>query len=286
MQADKLKVLIIILNYNSYQMTLNLVDSIHQQLKYPHYDIYVVDNASTNESARILMEQQQAKRYLLHCNEMNTGYAAGNNIGLRYGIAHGYKYLWILNNDVKLCDVNILTKLVRDLERQPKAACVGPKIVSLDGTVVAPYCRRPNLWRATMGIFFEKYYRRARQNQSQRVYRVYGCCMLLRSSAMDKIGCLDERTFLYYEELILAERLKRIDMYTYYDAETSIIHIGSVSVDTVTPLKNKFQENQQRKSSWIYYHDYRHWPLIAINFCNLIEKTTLWARKLKRYMKL
>lgn len=230
MNSMKPAVLVIILNYGTYNFTLKMINEIHANLEYDNYTIMVVDNCSPNESARVLADKSKKLNYIFIENKKNTGYAAGNNIGIRYAINNGYKYSWILNNDVKLREKNVLTELVRVLEKQDSVACIGPKIYNADGSVCAPYCRRPSVWNMTLGAFEDKRYRVSKQNIAGEVYRVYGCCMLLRNEAMAEIDCMDERTFLYGEEAILSERLMQKSYRTYYDPIVSITHLGSESI--------------------------------------------------------
>lgn len=85
--------------------------------------------------------------------------------------------------------------------------------------------------------------------------RVYGCCMLLRNSKMQEIDCLDERTFLYGEEEILAERMLKAGSYSYYDADVSVIHNESSSVakdkSNSMMLANYIAENYHVTVYWV-----------------------------------
>ena len=256
-------VLIVILNYNTYKLTLQLIERIHTKLDYGNYQIYVIDNCSPNESAKVL--QEGAGSYLFYANNKNAGYAAGNNIGIRYGIEHGYKYTWILNNDVLITDENVLRHMVSIMEQKPEIGCVGPKIISRSGTPVAPYVRRRSFWQMTFGIFEDKKFRERNIDKAQQVYRVYGCCMLLRNSKMQEIDCLDERTFLYGEEEILAERMLKAGSYSYYDADVSVIHNESSSV-----AKDKSKHLEAKKSRNLYLTEYRKFNRCEIGLCDFI----------------
>ena len=94
-------VLAIILNYKTYEQTLEIIDKL-KLLKYSNLDILVVDNFSPNESATVLEDSSAHDGFVFIKNTRNAGYAAGNNIGIRYAVEHEYKYSWILNNDLVL----------------------------------------------------------------------------------------------------------------------------------------------------------------------------------------
>ena len=129
------KVLIVILNYSTYDYSIKLIQDIKMHLDYPDYRILVIDNCSPNESPKVLEEKKSELDYLFIPNNDNRGYAAGNNIGIRYAIRNGYKYTWILNNDVILREPYLLSTLVGKMERNANIGCVGPKIYSNDGSI-------------------------------------------------------------------------------------------------------------------------------------------------------
>lgn len=263
-------VLIVILNYMTYDLTLKLVDHLKTTLDYGNYSIMVVDNRSPNGSAKILAEKSAELGFIFYANKENAGYSAGNNIGIRYGIEHNYAYSWILNNDVELRDAGVLRHMVNTAEGDGRVACVGPKIYSPEGSLCSPYCRRPTLWSMTLGIFAEKRYRKEYDHISREVYRVHGCCMLLRNKAMAEIGCMDERTFLYCEELILAERLMPKGYISYYDADVSITHLGG-STTRKTAGNSKFQIAEERKSRDLYLKEYKGFSLPARWLCHMTK---------------
>lgn len=277
----KPSVLIVILNYGTYDLTIKLVDDIHKKIEYSNYSILVVDNCSPNESAKVLDDHQKERGYTLIVNSINAGYASGNNIGIRYGIENHYDYTWVLNNDVEIREHNILAHLVEIAESTTSIACVGPKIYSFDGSSCAPYVRRPDLWNMTFGIFAEKKYREQFINMSREVYRVYGCCMLLKNSAMEKANCFDERTFLYEEENILAERLLKHDYITFYDAEVSITHNESSSMKRMSVHRKIFQIKETNKSMNLYLKVYRRYNLLACYICCLVRDLIIFYKKEK-----
>ena len=267
MNTEMPEVLIVILNYVTYELTLELIRELKSKLDYASYKILVVDNHSPNESARVLEKNQSELEYILYANTTNAGYAAGNNIGIRYGVTHGYAYTWILNNDVKIIDSGVLTHMVEIAEADKKVGCIGPRILSSDHSVCAPYCRRPTVWSMTAGVMAERRYRRQYAESSNYVYRVYGCCMLLKNSAMDEVECMDERTFLYGEEDILAERLMAKGYTTFYDAEVSVIHNESTTMRKAGRARKWLQMKETSWSMRLYLKEYRHFLLPLREIC-------------------
>ena len=272
------KVLIVILNYGTYQMTINLIKEVHSNLHYMNYNVMVVDNCSPNESAKVLETKSHEMNFIFYANKTNDGYAAGNNIGIRYSIEHGYDYSWILNNDIELREKNILTHMIEIAEKDEHIGCIGPMIYTLDGTICAPYCRRPTFWSLTGGISAEKRYRQQFIDKSGKVYRIYGCCMLLKNKAMAAVDCMDERTFLYGEEDILAERMLSKGFVAYYDAEVSVTHKESSSMRQMSKSRKKLQIRETGKSMDLYLKEYRHFPWVVRWTCKSVRSLIIKIR--------
>lgn len=278
MESSNPRVIIVILNYGTYDLTFKLIEELKRELTYNNYDIMVVDNCSPNESAQMLDDKKDELGYIFFPNKTNAGYAAGNNIGIRYGIEHGYSYSWIMNNDVELRENNVLSHMVSIAESDEKIGCIGPMIYSLDGEICAPYCKRESFWDMTFGIAHEKKNRRRFVNTSSEVYRVYGCCMLLKNRVMAEVDCMDERTFLYGEEAILAERMRKKGYYTYYDAEVSVTHKESSSMKRMAKNRKKFQIRESNKSRELYLKEYRKFPAPARWLCHATRSLITYLR--------
>lgn len=271
------KVLAIVLNYKTFEQTLEIVNKL-KLLEYSNLDVLVVDNCSPNESASILRKRAAKSGFIFIENATNSGYAAGNNIGIRYAVEHEYKYSWILNNDLVFDDNRILHTLVRTAEKNPQIACVGPKIKDLDGNIVPPYLKKPTRWNLTLGIGKAKRERDKHKFESGMVYRVYGCCMLLRNSTMEHINYMDERTFLYCEEDILAERFIAAGAYTYYCADTNVIHLESMTVNAEQGKKSLKKAKTVLKSMNIYLKDYLHYDPFSRGVCLLVRAAIILIR--------
>ena len=272
------KVLIVILNYGTFEMTINLIKELQADLEYENYSIMVVDNCSPNESAEILAAKSQEMTFIFYANKTNAGYAAGNNIGIRYGIEHGFEYSLILNNDVELREKNVLSHMVEIAEKNEKIGCIGPMIYTLDGSICAPYVERPTFWSQTLGVFQEIKKRQKYIYESREVYRVYGCCMLLKNKTMEDIDCMDERTFLYGEEGILAERMMPKGYVSFYDSEVSVTHKESSSMKQMSKNRKLLQIRESKKSRELYLKEYRHYPAFARWLCHMTRSLITYLR--------
>lgn len=250
------KVLAVILNYKGADLTIALIRSL-KQIPYKELDILVVDNCSPDNCVEVLRPLQNQLNFVLIVNSKNTGYAAGNNVGIRYSIEHGYDYSWILNNDIELIDIKILEKLVMVAKSDPKIGGVGPMVIDHD-RIIQPYRERPSFWDMTLGFYsFAKRRAKTPHDYSGPVYRIYGCCMLLDNAIMQKLGLMDERTFLYYEEDILGEKLFGKGYYFYYTSSTKVNHFGSLIVKKEIGKKNNKKLKINQASQHVYLKYYR-----------------------------
>ena len=116
-------VYIIVLNWNGKDDTLECLASI-AAIQYADFETVVVDNGSSDDSVAAI----RAQRPELHIIEtgQNLGFAEGNNVGIKYAMAHHADYIFILNNDTTV-DPLLLQHLVSSAQRHPDAGIIGPK---------------------------------------------------------------------------------------------------------------------------------------------------------------
>jgi len=192
-------VVIVILNWNNARDTVACLESVFR-LDYPNYQVLVVDNGSTDNSVRILRARFPDVEVLE--TGANLGYAGGNNVGIRRALERGARYVFVLNNDV-IVHNRCLTELVLAAEEESLIAFCGPmiyqrgeqggNIIQSAGTITD----RPGSWHQRglgerdVGQF----------DQLTEADSLVGCALLARCSALRKIGLLDERFYLYDEDI-------------------------------------------------------------------------------------
>jgi len=118
------KVSIIVLNWNSAHDTAECLESL-RKLNYPAHEIIIVDNGSTDDSELVLREEYSDIKFIQ--TGVNLGYAGGNNVGIKYALAHGAELIWILNNDT-VVDPDSLREMVVMAQSDPAIGLVGSKI--------------------------------------------------------------------------------------------------------------------------------------------------------------
>lgn len=272
---------IIILNYNTWELTIQLIKNIREIDSISTIsDIVVVDNASTNNSKNELGKLSSYYNYKLIENDHNDGYAAGNNIGLRYAYSKGYQYAFVVNNDIIFDDKDILTKLIKVFSQHQDIAVVSPDIHGPDGYLYNRDRVRPTVWDMTLGAIAYKKKGRGEISKGQTwcyAYRPQGCCMLVDLNKLKEVDFLDEHTFLYCEEIILAERLLKKKYRCACCVETSVIHNHSY---TVKKSLSKLKFIKINLDSFNYYlKEYRRLNILKRFVCNLFYILKLFVTK-------
>lgn len=282
-------VAIVVLNYKNYSDTLECLQSL-LEVEYPHIRIIVVDNDSKNGSleqiaswvqARSLafkvLSQEAAERneidtdkIILIQAKVNGGYAAGNNIGIRWAVRVGSEYIMVLNNDT-VVNPSFIDPLVEMLDRSKAVGVVGPKVVYGDGKIDNNCARRrpgalDYIFRIGLigALLKDNYWKRRHYYTAEYDFSVpkevdiiSGSCMLFRRSALEAVELFDENTFLYQEEFIMHERLRAKGLQTWVVPQSGILHKGGRSTQTEA-LKRISEAGIQ--SLRYYLRVYRRYP--------------------------
>ncbi len=262
----KRKIAAVILNYVSWMDTLEEVDVCKKKLGLHSQDIIVVDNCSPNESAENL-EKASKDNFVFIRSLRNGGYAAGNNIGLKHAYENGYEYALVINNDIIVEDDHLLNKLVAVFEKDKTVGAISPNIYSPEGHLFNRDSVKPSFWDFTLGQL--NYKRKGRKvvdlGGFGYVYRPQGCCMMLKLDVVDAVGYMDETTFLYCEEFILAEKMLSLGYKCACCLNASIIHNHSKVVKSSIKLKKIISISNE---SFAYYlKKYRRFNALFVKIC-------------------
>ena len=243
---------IIILNYNDYENTSKMLNQIKDYSCLSK--IIVVDNCSTDNSMEKLKEYENKKIILLQA-EKNLGYAAGNNLGLKYLEKNTSCEIAIISNPDVLIEEGVLKELIHDIKTHENISFLGPKILE-NGTISKGW-KLPNFLSELLSNinFFGKYSHKLLkykeeyyQEKLTKVDVLHGCFFLGRLKSFKKIKYFDSHTFLYYEENILAKKAKEKNLETYVDTTVSVTHALSQSVDKSLKKVKKYKilKNSQK----------------------------------------
>ncbi len=205
--SDHPKVAIVIVTWNKISYVMELLTSL-RSINYDNHDIIVVDNASTDDTCQTIREQFPHVNLIV--NSENLGGTGGFNTGLRYVLEKGgYKYTWLLDNDA-VVERETLIELVKVMEEDNEVGITGSVIMEPDMDMIVE-----------LGAFvswsigtWKPNYRNNRLSAMEEIGTtevdyVAACSSLVRNEALYKIGVMDERYFIHWDDIDLSLRAKQ-----------------------------------------------------------------------------
>ena len=275
---------LIIVNYNDYKSTKELLDNIKD---YKVIDkIVIVDNHSKDEEISLLKKIRNKKVKVLYLDE-NKGYSSAINEGCKYLINEfGKCNIIISNSDIVINsekDIKELLKMMLDKE----IGIVAPVILENKSLNRGWKLPRPvDEIIMNFPIIGKKYYKRFMLYKEEKyiddiseVDVVSGCFFLTKSDILKEINFLDENVFLYYEENILSKKLKSINKKIKINNNVIVIHNHSVTIDKNIKKINKYK--LQKKSQYYFEKNYNNAKKHELFFLNLTVKITTILLKIK-----
>jgi len=232
-----MKLSIIILNHNSGDLLKSCIESVFADDIPFSFEVIIPDNASTDNSLEKVKEQWGSRLHIIN-NPRNAGFAYGSNIGIQF--ASG-EYICLLNPDI-IVHKGTFKNLIEFMDAHPQVGFAGPKVMNSDGTIQLSARRSiPSPFDAiSRALLLSKLFPKSKTfakynltysdpNMNQQVDASTGCCIFGRRSMIDSIGLLDEKFFLYCEDVDWFLRAKNAGWQTYYVATASIDHLHSYS---------------------------------------------------------
>lgn len=223
---------VIVVNWNTRELLRACLASVKRHTAGLDYETIVVDNGSADGSAA--MVRAEFPEMALIENQDNRGFAAANNQGLR--VAKGRAVL-LLNSDTELTE-NSLLKLHRFLFSRAEIGAAGGRLAYPGGAPQWSYGFEPSLgrmlWITVSGFLRIPWGRRPGAVVPEGVDRpipveyVVGADLMVKKSALDRAGLLDESFFAYFEETDLCRRIRAAGFEAWFTPETTILHrVGS-----------------------------------------------------------
>jgi N-acetylglucosaminyl-diphospho-decaprenol L-rhamnosyltransferase len=239
-----MKLLAIVVNYKTAQMTLQALASLVPELAaVPGSRIIVIDNDSGDGSYEQILQTVRERGWSAFTDvvrsQRNGGFAFGVNVGLRHGLSSPQppEYFYLLNSDA-FPDPGSVRRLVDFLDAHPKAGIAGSYIHGPEGTPHETAFHFPSWvseFEAPLGIgavsrVFQRWVVALPiPTRTVQVDWLAGASMLIRRRVVEEVGLFDERFFLYFEETDFCRRAGLAGWPTFYVPESSVAHIGSAS---------------------------------------------------------
>ncbi|MGL4780997.1 MAG: glycosyltransferase family 2 protein [Bacteroidales bacterium] len=226
----------ITVNYNGYDDTAELIDSIGRIIQTVSYEIVVVDNASANDEGLRLQTDFPDVNVVL--SEKNLGFAGGNNLGIKHACG---TYLYLINNDTYFKSDSIALLIAR-LESDARIAIVCPKIIFADDEQTIQFAGYTPLSAVTLRNRLIGFGEKDEGQYDEGYFSPYahGAAMFLEMETIRSVGYIPECYFLYYEELDWSEIINKANRLIYYEPLATIYHKESRSTGRNSKLKTYY----------------------------------------------
>lgn len=269
---------VIIVNWNTKKLLEDCIRSVMQFTKGIEYEIIVVDNGST-DSSQELVKKKFLKVKLLE-NKENLGFTKANNQGMN--VAKG-EYILLLNSDTYLIE-NSLKKLVEFSRTKENLGAVGPLLLNTDKSTQQsvgffPHLPQMLFWLSFIddlpfGQYLKPYHvdHDSFYKSDHEVDWVTGAAYLIPKSTVQKVGLLDEKIFMYGEEVEWSYRIKKSGYKIFFTPITKIVHIGRGSSGKISSraILGEFE-------GLIYFYK-KHKGFLALQILRIFLKIGALAR--------
>lgn len=258
------RVTIIILNWNSYEVSRDCLHSL-QEIDYKNREILLVDNGSEDGSGDQLAKEFPDVRLL--SNLVNLGFAAGCNVAITEALNRGTDYILLLNNDTVVAS-DFLTKIVQVAETSPIVGIVSPKIYYLrpaDRIWYAGGIYKP--WWSFPRVLGHRQQDRGQYNYHAEVSFVSGCAMLIKANVIKQIGFLDETFVHSFEDLDWSTRAIAAGFKAIYVPESIVWH--NESYVTKKNFGKQFRDFYSMRNSVLFARKHRlgkYWPAFLVSY--------------------
>ena len=221
---------IILINYNSTIQLLQCLVSIYRHIDDDVKAIYIIDNNSSDAAVQLLTDLPKVNLTVL---PRNIGFASAVNIGIKKSSS---PYTMLLNPDTSF-NMDIIGPMVAYLNDHERVGIIGPKILNYDGSIQGSARSFPSFFTGLFGrtSLFSRIFPKNRMTKKNIITMpdtiettfvdwVSGACMLIRRKAIEEVGGLDERFFMYWEDADWCKRMWKKRWGVVYYQKASIYH--------------------------------------------------------------
>ena len=208
------KVYIVTLNFNGYEYTDELLNSLYE-LSYPDISIIVVDDFSSDNSVELL--KLYHPNIELICNEKNLNYCRSFNVGIRKALAQGADYIFVINNDTKDFSSNYFEEILSTFKADLSIGMVGSKCYDYNQGV-----RRDETGSLRFGISMDT---------PTEGY-------VIKKETFEKIGLFNEKLKIYFEDLDFIVRMRQAGLKTAINTNVSFKHYGGGTTSKIIFMTN------------------------------------------------
>jgi len=238
---------IIIVNFNTRELLRQCLQSLYNTTRNVNFEVHVVDNDSSDGSTE--MVKKEFPQVKLIENKRNEGFSRANNKAIPRTKG---RYVLLLNSDTVVL-IQELYKMVAFMDERREAGVVGCKLINKDGNLQLSAAWFPSLAKAFFGGEFvpkalgrllgmerfpgQTYLTTMSHEEIQDVDWVCGACLMVRKAVIEDVGLLDEKLFMYGEEIDWCFRIKKAGWKVMYYPNAKIVHYQRGS----TKIRSQFE---------------------------------------------
>ena len=271
---SRMDISIIIVNWNTERLLIDCIRSIYETVENISYEIWVVDNASTDSSVAAVKQNYPDVKIIQ--NSKNLGFAAANNFALEEMLG---RYALLLNTDSILTS-GAVEDLFNFMEKNQNAGMACGQLLNLDGSKqnsIASFPSRLSLLcnESLLQIVFPARFpgKRNEYKKPVEIDSCIGACLMARKKAVDEIGPFDKNYFFFFEETDWAYRMKQAGWKIFLVPSAKIFHIQGQTVGHDIASRIMFY-----RSRYIYFNKWyknSYSPIRCIIFARLLVNTTV-----------
>jgi N-acetylglucosaminyl-diphospho-decaprenol L-rhamnosyltransferase len=282
-----MKLSILIVSWNTKALTLKCVESIFAHAPDASYEVVIVDNASEDGSAAALRERfGQSPNLQIIESPDNLGFARGNNLAFAHSTG---ELVFLLNPDTEIRE-DALRKLMEYMEAHPQVGIVGPRLLNADGSLQPSVRRFPRLWSSL--LVFSGLHRLFRPYRylmddfdyakEREVEQVMGAALLTRRSIIENLGFLDEKFWLWYEEVDFCKRVQSAGYQIRYYPGASVVHLGAQSFSQLQVYARK--RTVAKSLKYYFRKNGSFWDVLMIELAMPVVLFAAWLVDLSQKM--
>jgi GT2 family glycosyltransferase len=251
---------IVIVTYNSQEFIVNCLDSVRRAAKGIDHEIIVIDNNSEDETKALV--KRFSNSIMLLENSENHGFAKAVNMGLQRSAGD---FILLLNPDTVIRSESFYP-VIDFLRRNPNIGICGCRLLNIDGSLQYSVGSFPTLFLTLCKMVLPRYMRKYNlwgYDQARKCDWVTGACMLIQGSLVKKLGYLDEKYFIYYEDVDYCLQAKKKGWEVYYYPGIMAYHLNPHAKLERCPAV----ENEIRRSRVYYFRKNNFTISYHIIFC-------------------
>ena len=289
--AKELLMSVVIINFRTPKFITDCLSTLLPELKGIDARVVVVDNHSEDDSPMLinewLAEHDKDSKVLFIQSDINAGFSAGNNLGIK---ALDAKYYLLLNSDT-IVRPGAIQSILDTVVLYPKAGLVSPRLEWPDGTGQESCFRYHNPFSEFMAAaqtgFIDRLLNRyivpiRVQTRIATPEWTSFACVLIRHEVFQQIGLLDEGYFMYFEDTEFCHRARMADWEIIHNPEASIIHLhgGSSPLEQNRSLKKRLPRYYYESRTRLFFQTIGRQGLLAANLMWWLGRMVSMPRQL------